>query len=125
MVTIKGTTLLIWALLMFVLFGCLLLLVVQWRSIDAQYPPELIMVRSVAPGGERIALFSIKYQGTFLWGATDVEPHAYITVVNTAHGQVEARATEYHGYLSNSFVALADKYAPWAVEDVLAGPWGD
>jgi hypothetical protein len=123
--TIKGTTLLIWALLMFAFVGCLLLFVVQWRSIDAQYPPELVMVRSVAPGGGRVALFSIKYQGTFLWGTTDVEPHAYVTVVNTDHGQVETRATEYHGYLEDSFATLADKYAPWAVQDVLAGPWGD
>ena len=122
---IRGSILLIWALLMFVLFGCLLVFVVQWRSIDAQYPPEVVLVRAVAPGGDRVALFSIKYQGTVLWGATDVEPHAYITVLHTAHGQVEARATEYHGYLEDSFVALADKYAPWAVQQLLAGPWGD
>lgn len=123
--TIKGATLLVAFLLMFAVFGCLLLFVVQWRSIDAQYPPELVVVKSVSPGGDAIAQFSIKYQGTLLWGATDVEPHAYVTVVNTEYGQVMARETEYHGHLKDSFVALADKYAPWAVPDVLAGPWGN
>ena len=70
-------------------------------------------------------MFSIKFQGTFLWGLTDVEPHSYITVIGTEHGERLVRETEYHGQVKKDFVALANKYAPWALDQVSSEPWGN
>jgi hypothetical protein len=68
-------------------------------------------------------LFSVKFQATFL-GLTDVEPHSYITVIGTGHGEVLLRETEYHGSVTEDFVALATQYAPWAVKEVASGIGG-
>lgn len=120
----RTTLLLLSGLVILVALACVIVSLLQWNERDVQYPPEHVYIDSVSPDGSRIALFSIKYQATFL-GLTDVEPHSYITIVGTEHGEVLLRETEYHGKTKDDFAELAKKYAPWAVEQVTSGTWGN
>ena len=117
------TLVLLSSLVILVVFACVILTLLQWHELDVQYPAEHVYIDSVSPDGSRIALFSVKFQATFL-GLTDVEPHSYITIIGTEHGEVLLRETEYHGNLRDDFVVLAKKYAPWAVEQVASGIGG-
>jgi hypothetical protein len=116
----KTTLVLLTAFAIAIVFACVILTLVQWNELDVQFPPEHVYIDSVSPDGSRIALFSVKFQATFL-GLTDVEPHSYITIIGTGHGEVLVRKTEYHGQLRTDFIELAKKYAPWAVEQVALG----
>lgn len=116
----KSTLVLLSILVILVVFGCVIVALLQWNELDVHYPPEVVYIDSVSPDGDRIALFSVKFQATFL-GLTDVEPHSYITIIGTGHGEVLLRETEYHGSVTEDFVALATQYAPWAVKEVASG----
>jgi hypothetical protein len=46
-----------------------------------------------------------------------------ITVIETQHGSIVERQTEYHGSIKNSFSELAKEYAPWALEEIDSLKW--
>jgi len=102
--------------------ACVLLSIHAWVQNNRHFPPEQVYVRAASPEGERIALFSIRYQSVSRW-MPDYEPHAYVTVIETEHGGLLVRETEYHGSIKTSFVELAKEYAPWAVEQVTDLEW--
>ena len=52
-----------------------------------------------------------------------MEPHAYVTIVDTKRGTVLLRETDYRGDVKSSFVELAKGDAPWAVQAVESGIW--
>lgn len=105
--------------------GAVVLYALLWIEFHEQWPPEHVYAQVVAPDGASVALFSVRYRGLRPWFPVDVEPHAYVTIVDTRHGAVLVRATEYHGELRQSFAELARKHAPWAGEAVATGPWPD
>jgi hypothetical protein len=107
-----------------IVFACVVVTLLQWNEVDVQFPAEHVYIEAVSPKGDRIALFSIKYQPTFI-GLTDVEPHSYLTLVGTQHGEVLLRETEYHGKTGDDFAELARKHAPWAVDALAASTWAD
>ena len=93
-----------------------------WLQNQPYFPPEQVYVKAVSLDGERLALFSIRYQSVSRW-IPDYEPHAYVTVIETEHGGILVRETEYYGSIMTSFVELAKEYAPWAVEAVTDLEW--
>ena len=107
--TLVGLLVLLWGLL--------------WVQLLVVFPPEHVYLSAESPDGTQIALFSIKYQGVHPWFPTDIEPRAYITVVETRHGSNVLRETEYHGTVKNSFAELARQYAPWATDQVMSLKW--
>jgi hypothetical protein len=107
------------------ILGATALYAYLWIDFYERWPPERIYVEQVAPDRASVALFSVKYRGIQTWFPVDVEPCAYVTVVDTRHGAVLERATAYQGTLRESFAELARRYAPWAGEAVEAGPWPD
>ena len=106
------------------LFGAVILLWgFLWVQLLVRFPPEHVYLSATSPDGTEIAHFSVKYQGLHPWVPTDIEPHCYVTVVGTRHGEILARETEYHGTLENTFAELAKKHAPWAVDPIIALEW--
>ena len=106
------------------LFGLLVLLWgLMWVQLLVVFPPEHVYQSAESPDGTQIALFSIKYQGVQPWVPTDIEPHAYITVLETRHGSTVLRETEYHGTVKDSFAELARQHAPWATDQVMSLKW--
>ena len=93
----------------FVLWGLL------WIQFLTCFPPEHPYVASASPDGKKTARFSVKYEGITRWLPSDIEPHYYVTIVDTAYGRILLRKSEYHGDLNGSFAELAKKHAPWAV----------
>ena len=88
------------------------------------FPPEHVYVSVESPDGSKVANFSIKYQGVLSpWIPTDIEPAAYITVIDTRHGSIVERHTEYHSSIKKSFSELAKEYAPWALEEIDSLKW--
>jgi hypothetical protein len=107
--TLVGLLVLLWGLL--------------WVQLLVVFPPEHVYLSAESPDGTQIALFSIKYQGIHPWFPTDIEPRAYITVVETRHGSTVLRETECHGTVKNSFAELARQHAPWATDQVMSLKW--
>lgn len=107
-----------------VIFAIALIWVHLWIQLNTLWPPEHVHVDAVSPDGRKMALFSVKYQGLTSWLPTDVEPHYYVTIVDTQRGTVLLRESEYHGDLKSSFNELAKKYAPWAVDAITSNAWG-
>jgi hypothetical protein len=107
--SLSGLVVLLWGLL--------------WVQLLTRFPPEHVYVSAASPDGTRIAHFSVKYQGTHPWIPTDIEPHRYVTVVGTRHGEILVRETEHHGTVKDTFAELASKHAPWAVEPVASLEW--
>ena len=102
--------------------ACVLLSINACVQNQRYFPPEQVYVKAVSPDGERLALFSIRYQSVSRW-IPDYEPHAYVTVIETEHGSILQRETEYYGSIKTSFLELARKHAPWAVESVTDLEW--
>ena len=98
---------------MIVLEGLLLL-----HLISNPFPPEHIYYQICAPGQKVIALFSVKYQSVISWLPSDVEPCYYLTIVDSEYGRVRIRKNQWHGDLKASFLELARKHAPWAVQEL-------
>jgi hypothetical protein len=94
-----------------------------WIQLLFCFPPEHVYLSATSPDGTQIAHFSVKYQGIHPWIPTDIEPHCYVTVVGTTHGEILVRETEYHGSVKNSFAELAKKHAPWAVDPIASLEW--
>jgi len=95
-----------------------------WVQLLVRFPPEYVYLSATSPDGTEIAHFSVKYQGCLHpWIPTDIEPHCYVTVVGTRHGEIIARETESHSTLENTFAELAKKHAPWAVDQIIALEW--
>jgi len=101
---------------------CVLLSINAGVHNSRYFPSEQVYVKAVSPDGEKVALFSIKYQSVSHW-IPDYEPYTYVTVIETEHGGILLRETEYHGSIEKSFVELAKKYAPWAIEQVTDLGW--
>jgi hypothetical protein len=96
---------------------------VLWVQLLVLFPPEHVYVSAASPDGSEIAHFSVKYQGIHRWIPTDIEPHRYVTVVGTRHGEILVRETEHHGTVQDTFAELARKHAPWAVEPIKSLDW--
>jgi hypothetical protein len=94
-----------------------------WVQLLIHFPPEYVYLSATSPDGTAIAHFSVKYQGIHPWFPTDIEPHGYVTVVGTKHGEPLVRETEYHGTIKSTFSELAKKYAPWAVDQINSLKW--
>ena len=94
-----------------------------WVQLLVVFPPEHVYQSTESPDGTQIALFSIKYQGIHPWFPSDIEPYAYITIIETRHGSMLLRKTEHYGVVKNSFVQLARQYAPWATDQVRSLKW--
>jgi hypothetical protein len=101
-----------------VFFVASVLYVRSWIRVSTQYPSEQIHLRKVSPDGSKVALFSVKYQTIHPLVPSDVEPCTYLTVVDAATGRVAFRGTAYRRVLRDSFLALAEEHARWAVESV-------
>jgi hypothetical protein len=112
-----GLTILVLAVVSLLIWGFL------WIQLFVRFPPEHIYLSIESPDSSRIALFSVKYQGFSPWVPVDIEPNAYITVIETQHGSKLLRETEYHGTVKNSFGELARQYAPWATDQVTSLKW--
>jgi hypothetical protein len=86
-----------------------------------QFPPEHIYYDVASSDGATIALFSVKYQGLSRW-IGDIEPHNYITLVDARTGRVKLRSDEWFRgeTMTGTFIALARKHAPWAVDQLQA-----
>lgn len=97
-----------------VLEGMVLLMV-----ISKPFPPEHVYSQVASEDGKLIALFSVKQQGIISWIPNDIEPHYYLTVVETRHGRVCARKTDFFRDMDmeGSFAELARQYAPWALQE--------
>lgn len=93
-----------------------------WMQNSRYFPPEQVYVKVASPDGEKLALFSIKYQSFSPW-LPDYEPYAYVTVIETEHGSILLRETAHYGAIKQSFAELAKKHAPWAVEPVTDLEW--
>jgi hypothetical protein len=113
-----------------ILFGATVLIcsvfvmwVLLWIQLFVVFPPEHVYLSAESPNGRQVALFSIKYQGIHPWLPSDIEPHAYITVIETRHGSKLVRQEAYHGTVKNSFMELARQYAPWATDQVMSLKW--
>lgn len=106
-----------------VIFCAALLWIQLWIQLNTLWPPEQVYVDEVSPDGTKMALFSIKYQGLTPWLPTDVEPYAYVTIVDTKRGTVLLRETDYRGDVKSNFVELARDNAPWAVQAVESRIW--
>ena len=102
--------------------SCALQSIHTWVQDQRNFPPEQVYVSAVSPDGERLALFSIKYQSVSRW-IPDYEPHAYVTVIETEHGSILVRETACGGSIKTRFVELAREHAPWAVEEVTDLAW--
>ncbi len=120
----KNIVVLLPILAVLVIFATALLWIKLWIQLNTLWPPEHVYVAEVSPDGNKVALFSIKYQGLTSWLPTDVEPHCYVTIVDTQRGTVLLRETEHHGDVNSSFTELAKKHAPWAVEALNSSAWG-
>jgi hypothetical protein len=94
-----------------------------WFNHFNEFPPEHVYVSVESPDGSQVANFSIKYQGISPWIPTDIEPAAYITVIETRHGSIVERHTEYRSSIKKSFSELAKEYAPWALEEIDSLKW--
>lgn len=94
-----------------------------WVQLLVLFPPEHVYLSAASPDGSEIAHFSVKYQGIHPWIPTDIEPHRYVTVVGTQHGEILVRETEHHGAVQDTFAVLASKHAPWAVEPITSLEW--
>lgn len=106
------------------LLGVLILLWgLLWVQLLVRFPPEYVYLSATSPDGSEIAHFSVRYQGIHPWFPTDIEPHSYVTVVGTGHGEILVRETENHGAIKNTFAELAKKHAPWAVDSVVSLEW--
>jgi hypothetical protein len=104
------------------LFGVLLVLWVWgWVQYFARFPSEHVYVTSTSPDGQKVALFSVKYQTILPWLPSDIEPEFYITIVSSDHARIQLRKTEFHENLRTTFAELAKKHAPWAVTNFAAG----
>ena len=97
---------------------CMVVWILQWTQLVTLFPPEHVYVEVPSPDGSKIARFSVRHQGLQPWLPIDVEPYAYITVVNARWDAIELRQTESHGDTWTSFYEMAKKYAPWAVDEV-------
>jgi len=88
--------------------------ILLWIQLLACFPPEVVYGAAVSPDGGQTARFSVKYEGIYLWLPLDIEPHYYITIVDTVHGWIVLRKSGFCGALKPSFSELARKHAPWA-----------
>jgi hypothetical protein len=92
-----------------------------WLRYRLLYGSEQRLAQVNSPDGEQIAYFSVKYEGPYPWWPANPQPHFYITVVETASGEMLLRETDYdwprakffHS-ADSSFTNLARAYAPWA-----------
>jgi len=119
----KKIVVLLSILVVLVIFCAALLWIQLWIQLNTLWPPEQVYVAEVSPDGREIALFSVKYQGLTPWVPTDIEPHCYVTLVDTQRGTVLLRETDYRGDVKSSFVALAKNHAPWAVQAIDSRIW--
>lgn len=46
-----------------------------WIQLLTHFPPEHVYVEAFSPDGDKIARFSVKYQGTHPWLPADIENH--------------------------------------------------
>jgi len=93
---------------------------VYWREVirlATGYPSEQVHLRHVSPDGSRIALFSVRYPIAHRLAPSHISPASYLTLVDVAYGRVLFHGT-ISGRLRESFLALAQMHAPWAVEAV-------
>jgi len=91
-----------------------------WVQLSVGFPAEHVYFEELSQDRSKMARFSVKYQGIRPWLPVDIEPHCYVTVIDAEWGAVLVRETEYHGDTQATFVELARKYAPWAVEGVVS-----
>ncbi|MDY7079203.1 MAG: hypothetical protein SXV54_19995 [Chloroflexota bacterium] len=107
------------------LFGVVILLWgFLWVQLLVLFPPEHVYLSATSPDGTKVAHFSVKYRGCLHPRVpTDIEPHCYVTVVGTRHGEIIVRETEHRGTLENTFAELAKKHAPWAVDPIISLEW--
>jgi len=89
--------------------------ILLWIQLLRDFPPEHVHLAAVSPDGSKAARFSVKYEGITRWLPSDIEPHYYLTIVDTAYARILLRKSEYHGDLNRSFSELAKKHAPWAL----------
>jgi hypothetical protein len=90
-----------------------------WLRFQLMYPSEQQFGSVTSPDGERVAHFSVRYEGRYPWWPANPKPHFYITITDAASGRVLLRETDfdwdYEGaYGSTSFIDLAEAYAPWS-----------
>ncbi len=95
--------------------------VVLLTVVPKPFSPEHVYYKVLSPDKKMIALFSIKYQGVISWLPSDIEPYCYLTIVDSEHGRIRMRKTEYHGTMEGNFIGMAQKYAPWAAEEIASG----
>ena len=50
--------------------------------------------------------------------------YCYVTIVDARRGGFLLRKTEYHGDIRCTFIELARKHAPWALEQIASREWG-
>lgn len=107
------------------LLSCAIILIwfQLWISFSTHWPPEHVYIETLSPDGNKLALFSVKYQGIHPWIPTDIEPAKYVTIVDSKTGRILLRKTEHHRDIKNSFVELAKQHAPWAVEQISSQTW--
>ena len=89
--------------------GIILLMV-----ISRPFPPEHVYYQVASDDGKWIALFSGKQQGIIAWIPEGIEPHYYLTLVDTKYGRACIRKSIFRENMEASFAELSRQYAPWA-----------
>ena len=101
-----------------VLLAATVFYVKSWINVKRYYPPEQVHFRVASPEGDKVALFSIRYQTIHPLIPSDVEPYAYLTVLDAKTGRVVLRKTKYEPSFQYAFEMLSKSHAPWATDKI-------
>lgn len=91
-----------------------------WLEFRLMYPSEQTLCRATSPDGERVATFSVKYEGERAWLPLHPQPHFYVTVMDGDSGEILLRETDFAwspgerpSVAGESLRRLRQRYAPW------------
>jgi len=90
----------------------------SWIWVKSCWPSEQVHLKLISPEGDKIAVFSIRYQTVHPLIPSDVEPYEYLTILDAKTGQVLLRKTECEPSFVDSFKLLSNKFAPWAESQI-------
>lgn len=92
-----------------------------WLEFKLMYPSEQTFCKATSPDGERVAAFSVKYEGERAWLPLHPQPHFYVTVTDGNSGEVLLRETDFAwspgerpSVAGESLRRLRERYAPAA-----------